>query len=88
MSKIQKKIKELKKALEEVTGEQPNISINFHTPEINANFKKAKKMANLLTLDNSEIKEHRIWKRDTSKGIRLYQKNKYSEQVEITIFFK
>ena len=87
MSRVQRKIKELQNLLKEVTGEQANIKIDFHSSETKANFKKAKKIANLLTLDNSKIKRHRIWKSGTTKGIRVYEKNKYSEQIETTIFF-
>lgn len=85
MSKVKKKIKELEEVLEEVTGETPNIDINFHTPETNANFKKAKKMANNLTLDNPKIRRHIIWKNTDTKGIRLYEGAIYERT--LTIFF-
>ena len=85
MSKVKKKIKELEEVLEEVTGETPNIGINFHTSEANANFKKAKKMANNLTLDNPKIRRHIIWKHTDTKGIRLYEEATYERT--LTIFF-
>ena len=85
MSKVQKKIKELEEVLEEVTGETPNIDINFYTSETNINFKKAKKMANNLTLDNPNIRRHIIWENNGTKGIRLYEGVTYERT--LTIFF-
>lgn len=85
MSKVKQKIRELEEVLKEVTGEDPNIDINFFTSETNANFKKAKRMANNLTLDNPKIRRHKIWENTGTKGIRVHEG--VTHERLLTIFF-
>jgi len=85
LNKISTKIKELQEAIHEVTGQDADITIDFHFIDFHFNddvynmetkkekFSRAKRIANNITLDSPEFNQHKVWsgRSDSAGGIRV-----------------
>ena len=85
--RINQKIKELQKLIEEETGAEVDIDLHFHSNNENGylDFKMANEIANKLQVELGGDK--RIWRREDTFGISGEGTKLFNDKARWTVFF-